>query len=318
MYRCAILDDYQKAALRLAAWERLAGRVEVVTFDDHVGDFDDLAARLADFEIIVAMRNRTPFDRLLLDRLAKLRLLVTTGARNDGIDLAAARARGVVVCGTASIASPTPELAFALILALARNIGAETAAVRAGGWQVSVGADLAGARLGIIGLGRIGSRVAAIARAFEMEVAAWSRNLTEARCREAGVAFAGTLDDLLRTSDFVSVHLALGPTSRGLIGARELALMKPTAKLVNTARGPIIDEAALVRALTERRIAAAALDVFDREPLPKDHPFRMLDNVVATPHIGYVTERNYAIYFGQALEDVEAWLAGAPVRVIQG
>jgi phosphoglycerate dehydrogenase-like enzyme len=317
MHRCAILDDYQNVALKLAPWERLAGRVEIEAFSDHLADPDAVAGRLADFDIVVAMRERTPFGRALVERLPKLKLLITTGARNASFDLAAAKAANIVVCGTRSIGSSTAEHTFALILALARNLPAETASVHGGEWQVSLGTDLAAAKLGLIGLGRLGSRVVAIAKAFGMDVAAWSPNLTEERCRGAGVAHAGSLDVLLGESDFVSIHLVLAPATRGLIGARELSLMKPTARLINTSRGPIVDESALIAALAERRIAAAALDVFDLEPLPAGHPFRSLDNVLATPHIGYVTERNYRLFYGDALEDIDAWLAGAPVRVVE-
>jgi phosphoglycerate dehydrogenase-like enzyme len=318
MYRCAILDDYQNAASKLAPWERLAGQVEVEAFSDHLADAEAVARRLADFDIVVAMRERTPFGRALIERLPKLKLLITTGARNASFDLKAAKAANVVVCGTGSIGLSAAELAFALLMALARNLPDETRAVRSNGWQVSLGVELAGAKLGLVGLGRLGSRVATIAKAFAMNVAAWSPNLTEERSRAAGVEHAASLDALLRDSDFVSIHIVLGPTTGGLIGARELSLMKPTARLINTSRGPIVDEGALVAALTERRIAAAALDVFDVEPLPPDHPFRSLDNVLATPHIGYVTEGNYRIFYGDALEDIEAWLAGTPVRVIEG
>lgn len=317
MYRCAVLDDYQAVAKRAADWREVEEQVEVVVFHDHEAGLDALAARLADFDILVAMRERTLFNRGLLERLPKLKLLVTTGARNASIDLSAARDRGVIVCGTRSVPSPTPELTFALLLALARNLPAELRSLHDGSWQVSVGTDIAGARLGLIGLGKVGSRVAGFGKAFAMEVTAWSPHLTEARCREAGVAFAGTLDALLGSADFVSIHLVLGAGTRGLIGRRELALMQPTARLINTSRGPIIDEKALIEALRERRIAGAALDVFDIEPLPADHPFRTLDNVLATPHLGYVTERNYAIFYGDAVADIKGWLAGTPLRVIE-
>jgi phosphoglycerate dehydrogenase-like enzyme len=317
MYRCAILDDYQGAALGAADWSRLDGRVETVAFHDHLADLDAVAGRLSDFDIVVAMRERTPFGRALFERLPNLKLLITTGARNALIDLAAAREHCVIVCGTRSVATPTPELTFALMLALARNLPAETGSLRAGGWQTTVGADLAGSRLGIIGLGRVGSRVAAYAKAFDMQVTAWSRNLTEARCKETGVAFAGTLENLLRAADFVSIHLVLAPSTRGLIGKDELALMKPAARLINTSRGAIVDEAALIESLRARRIAGAALDVFDVEPLPAGHPFRQLDNVLATPHLGYVSERNYACFYGDAVAGIETWLDGAPVRMIE-
>jgi phosphoglycerate dehydrogenase-like enzyme len=316
MLRCAVLDDYQGVALKAADWSRLDGRVETIAFSDRRAP-DELAARLADFEIIIAMRERTPFDRALLERLPRLKLLVTTGARNAAIDLAAARDRDVVVCGTRSAQTPTSELTFALLLALARNLIPETRSLRSGGWQTSVGTDLAGARLGVLGLGKIGLQVAAFAKAFEMDVAAWSPNLTQARCDEAGVAFARGLDDLLIAADFLTIHIVLSQATRGLIGRRELALMKPTARLINTSRGPIVEEAALIEALKQRRIAGAALDVFDIEPLPSDHPFRHLDNVLATPHLGYVSERNYAVFYSDAVADIAAWLDGSPIRVIE-
>ena len=317
MMRCAILDDYQNVAMGLADWDRLAGKVEIRAFSDHLADRDAVAARLADFDIVVAMRERTPFDRALLERLPKLKLLITTGPRNASIDVRAAHERGVVVCGTGAFGPSTAELTIGLMLALARGLPAEAAAVREGGWQIGLGTDLSGARLGVIGLGRLGARVAAVAKALEMEVAAWSRNLTDERCREAGVQRAASLDDLLRESDFVTIHVVLSPASRGLIGKRELGLMKPTAMLINTSRGPIVDEAALIDALDKRRIAAAALDVFDVEPLPANHPFRTLGNVIATPHIGYVTHTTYATYFSGVLEDIEAWLSGTPVRLVE-
>jgi phosphoglycerate dehydrogenase-like enzyme len=317
MHRCAVLDDYQTVSLKSADWSRLDGRVETVVFSDHLADRDALADRLADFDVIVAMRERTPFDRSLIERLPKLKLLITTGARNASIDLTAARRHDVVVCGTRSVPNPTPELTFALLLGIARNLTTEMNSVGSGGWQTSVGVDIAGARLGILGLGRVGSRVASYAKAFDMEVSAWSPNLTEARCRPAGVAFAGTLDNLLRSADFLSIHIVLSPSTRGLIGRRELALMKSTARLINTSRGPIVDEAALIEALKSNRIAGAALDVYDVEPLPADHPFRSASHVLATPHIGYVSERTYAVFYGDAVEDIAAWLDGSLVRVIE-
>jgi phosphoglycerate dehydrogenase-like enzyme len=318
MYRCAILDDYQNVALRLAPWESLAGKVEIVVFCDHLSDRDALAERLLDFDIILCMRERTPFDRALFERLPKLKMLITTGARNASIDARAAEEHGTIVCGTGSSGTgPTSELAFALIMALARNFPTETRQMAAGLWQVTLGTDLAGASLGLLGLGRLGSRVAELGKAFGMNVFAWSPNLTEERCKKAGVEYAGSIEALFSKSDFISIHLVLGPTTHGLVGERELALMKPTARLINTSRGPIVDEKALVRALSDRRIAGAALDVYDIEPLPPEHPLRRLDNVLATPHLGYVTEGNYRIFFNGALEDIEAWLAGVPIRVIK-
>jgi phosphoglycerate dehydrogenase-like enzyme len=311
--RIAVLDDYQGVSGEYADWSTLPDPVDVTAFRDHLDDEDALADRLAPFDVVVAMRERTPFPRSLLQRLPNLRLLVTTGAKNAAIDVAAATERGIVVCGTASLPSGTPELTWALILATARHLPEEVGNVRAGGWQTTVGADLAGARLGVIGLGRLGSRVARIGQAFEMDVVAWSQNLTDERAAEAGVRRVDR-DELLRTADVVTIHLQLSDRTRGLIGADELALMKPTAILVNTSRGPIVDEAALVAALQEHRIAGAGIDVHDTEPLPAGSPLRSLPNAVATPHLGYVTSRTYELFHREAVEDVAAWMSGAPVR----
>jgi phosphoglycerate dehydrogenase-like enzyme len=313
--RVAILDDYQDVARRMADWARLPASVEVAVFRDHLDDPGAVAARLADFDVVVAMRERTPFPRTLLERLPRLRLLVTTGMRNAAIDLQAAADRGVLVCGTAGLPYPTAELTWGLILALFRRIPQEDRATRKGGWQETLGLGLNGKTLGVLGLGTLGSRVARVGRAFEMEVLAWSQNLTAERCAAVGAALTGR-DELLARSDVVTLHLVLSDRTRGLIGARELGLMKPAAYLVNTARGPLVDQAALIRALREGTIAGAGLDVFDEEPLPRDHPLRGLPNTVITPHLGYVTEETYRIFYGQALEDVEAFLRGAPVRVL--
>ena len=314
--RVAILDDYQGAAGRLADWESLSGQAEVVTFHDHLADPDRVAARLADFEAVVAMRERTPFPRGLLVRLPRLRLLVTTGMRNASIDLQAAADLGVTVCGTAGLPYPTAELAWGLILALARRIPQEDQATREGRWQETVGVGLNGKTLGVLGLGTLGTRVARIGRAFEMTVLAWSQNLTRERAAEVGATLVPK-DELLSRADVVSIHLVLSQRTRGLVGARELGLMKRGALLVNTSREPIVDEAALVDALRAGRLAGAGLDVFDEEPLPLDHPFRRLPNTVITPHLGYVTEETYRIFFGQALEDILAYLQDAPVRVLR-
>ena len=313
MPRIAVLDDFQGVSERYADWSTLPEPAEVTVFRDHLDDEDAVAARLAPFDVVVAMRERTPFPRSLLDRLPELRLLVTTGAKNAAIDLAAATENGVVVCGTASLPSGTPELTWALILATARHLPEEVGNVRSGGWQTTVGTDLAGARLGVIGLGRLGSRVARIGQAFEMDVVAWSQNLTDERAAEVGVRRVGK-EELLRTADVVTIHLQLSERTRGLLGAGELALMKPTAILVNTSRGPIVDEAALAAALEEHRLAGAGLDVYDAEPLPGDSPLRRLPNAVATPHLGYVTSRTYELFYREAVEDVAAWMSGAPVR----
>jgi phosphoglycerate dehydrogenase-like enzyme len=318
MHSCAILDDYQNVALSVADWRPLDGKVKVQAFSEHVADRAALAKALAGFDIIVAMRERTPFDAWLFDRLPQLKLLVTTGMRNASIDLAAAAKRGVTVCGTSGSVGTTTELAWGLILALARRIPEENALFHAGGkWQTTLGVGMNGKTLGVIGLGNLGARTAKVGLALEMKVLAWSPRLTAERCAEIGVTHAGSLDDLLRESDVVSIHVVLNEGSRGLLGARELALMKREAFLVNTSRGPIVDEPALIAALKEQRIAGAGLDVFDREPLPSDHPLRRLDNVVATPHLGYVTREGYRVFYTHAVEDIAAWLAGKPVRVLQ-
>ena len=317
MKTCIILDDYQDAALGFADWGRLAGQVAVSGVRDYLPDEDAVAARLADAEIVVIMRERTRFPASLLRRLPKLRLLVTSGMANAAVDLEAARANGVVVCGTGGSLRPPVELAWGLILALARRIVPENASLRAGGrWQDSVGTDLDGRQLGILGLGRIGSDMARIGQAFGMRIVAWSPNLTEERAAAAGAALAPSKEALLEGSDVVTIHLVLSESTRGLIGAEALRRMGRHAFLVNTARAPIVEEAALVRALEEGWIAGAGLDVFETEPLPADHPFRRLPNVLATPHLGYVSERNYRTFFGEGLEDIEAWLAGAPVRTL--
>jgi len=316
MARVAILDDYQNVARRMADWASLPAGTEVVVFADHLSGPDAVAKRLADFDAVVAMRERTPFPCALLERLPKLKLLVTTGMRNASIDVAAAIERGITVCGTAGLPYPTAELTWGLILGLFRRIPSEDRATREGRWQVSCGLGLNGKTLGVIGLGGLGSRVAKIGRAFEMDVIAWSQNLTAARATEVGATLV-TKDELLARSDVVSVHLVLGDRTRGLLGARELARMKPTAYLVNTSRGPIVDETALVDAVRKGTIAGAGLDVYDEEPLPLDHPLRNLPNTVITPHLGYVTEEGYKIFYGHALEDVKGWLAGQPVRVLK-
>ncbi|MFJ5835994.1 D-2-hydroxyacid dehydrogenase family protein [Streptomyces shenzhenensis] len=313
--RCAVLDDFQGVAVESADWSELADRVEVVPLREHLADEDALAAALTDFDIVVTLRERVPFPGSLLARLPRLRLLVASGMRNSVIDYAAAEAHGVTVCGTASSSTPPVELTWALLLGLARGIVEESHALRTGGpWQSTVGADLHGRTLGLLGLGRIGSQVARVGLAFGMRVTAWSQNLTRERAEEVGVEPVLAKEDLLAGSDFVSVHLALGERTRGLLGPAELALMKPTAYLINTSRAAIVDQEALLAALREGRIAGAGVDVFDIEPLPAGHPMRTAPRLLATPHLGYVSRANYATYYGQAVEDIQAYLAGAPVR----
>lgn len=315
--RCAVLDDHQGVALSMADWSPLEGRVEVRVLRRRIADPDELAAEIGDCEIVVAMRERTPFGAGLLRRLPRLRLLVTTGRRNASIDLEAAEAAGVTVCGTSSAVHPTAELTWALILGLARHLPTEERAFREGGpWQSTVGTDLDGRTLGVLGLGRIGGRVARVATAFGMDVLAWSENLTEERAAEAGARLARGKEELLDGSDIVSVHLQLSERTRGLLGEEELRAMRPHAYLVNTSRAAIIDRAALLRALREGWIAGAGLDVFDTEPVPADDPLRTLPNVLATPHLGYVTERNYRTFYGEAVEDIAAFLDGEPVRLL--
>nr|WP_210244055.1 D-2-hydroxyacid dehydrogenase family protein [Arthrobacter yangruifuii] len=313
--KCAVLDDYQQAATRFADWTQLGGAVDLTVFPDHLDSEDALAARLAGFDAVVLMRERTPFTAALLARLPRLKLLVTTGMRNASIDLAAARDLGVTVCGTGSNPQPPAELTWALILGLARHLVPEANALRdRGPWQSSIGTDLHGAVLGVLGLGKIGSQVARVGAAFGMDVLAWSSNLTEERAADAGARLTGSKEELLAAADVVTVHLVLSERTRGLIGAGELALMKPTAHLVNTSRAGIVDQPALLDALQSGRLAGAGLDVFEEEPLPAASAFRDLPNVLATPHLGYVTERNYRTFFPQVVEDIAAFLAGTPVR----
>ena len=313
--RCAVLDDYQGVALASADWSALADRVDVRVLHEHLTDRDALVAALEDCEILVVMRERTPMDAELLDRLPRLRLLVTSGMRNASIDLAAAARHGITVCGTTSSAEPPVELTWALILGLARHVRAEAQGLREGGpWQSTVGTDLAGRTLGLLGLGRIGSRVARVGLAFGMDVLAWSPHLTDERAAEHGVRRAADKRELMAGSDIVSLHLVLSDRTRGIVGEDELRAMRPTARLVNTSRAGLVDGEALLRALREGWIAGAGLDVFATEPLPADDPLRTLPNVLALPHLGYVTEANYARFHGGAVEDIEAWLAGAPIR----
>jgi phosphoglycerate dehydrogenase-like enzyme len=313
MTRVAILDDYQDAARDFGDWESLDA--EVVVFHDHLAGDDDVVERLLPFDVVMAMRERTPFPRERLERLPNLKLLVTTGMGNAAIDTGAARELGITVAGTGGTPTHTAELTWGLILALARHIPAEDRAIREGGWQHTVGLELAGLTLGVIGLGRLGSQVARIGRAFGMNVIGWSHNLDPDHARGLDVEPV-TKEELLRRSDVVTIHVRLGDRSRGMIGAAELAQMKPTALLINTSRGPIVDDAALVDALHAGAIAGAGLDVYDIEPLPRDDPLRSAPNTVLTPHVGYVTGASYTAFYGDAVEDVAAFLRGDPIRVI--
>lgn len=314
--RCAILDDYQNVALKMADWSALSGKAEITVFNEHLGDSANVVRSLADFDIICAMRERTPFRRDVIEKLPKLKLLLTSGARNASFDVEAAKERGIVVCGTGGFGNPTAQLAIGLMLELTRKIGFENARLKAGErWQITMGQDLEGQTLGIVGLGKLGSRVAAIAQAIGMKVNAWSQNLTPEKCAAAGVGYMSK-EELFATSDFITIHVILSKRSRGLITRDDLNRMKPTAYLINTARGPIVDEAALLDLLQQRKIAGAGLDTLSEEPLPVDHPIRKLDNVVLTPHLGYVTEQGYRRYYSDMVEDIVAWMNGAPVRVI--
>ncbi|MDB5795026.1 MAG: Hydroxyacid dehydrogenase [Noviherbaspirillum sp.] len=315
MKKIAILDDYQGVALSLGPWEKLKGRAEVTVFRDHLDDTKALIARLSGFHVLVANRERTLLGAEVLAALPHLELIVTSGKRNAAIDVGAASARGATVCGTDTLGYPTAELTWAMILGFARHLPAEAAAMRAGAWQTTVGMGLNGKVLGIVGFGRVGTDVGRIGAAFGMKVLGWSRSLTEERAAAAGASSA-SLETILREADVVSVHLPLSTETRHLISTRELSMMKPGALLVNTARGPIIDEDALIEALKSNKIRGAALDVFNHEPLAASHPLRKLNNVLLTPHLGYVTEENYRMQFAQIVENIDAWLNGKPVRVI--
>src|SRR5271168_4450962 len=314
--RCAILDDYQNVVLKSADWSKVKGDVDIKAFTAHLGGPDEVIAALQNFDIVVAMRERTGFPKAVIEALPDLKLLITTGMRNASIDTEAAKARGVTVCGTPNFGNPTAGIAIGLMLELTRHIGYENARMHAGAtWQSTIGPDLEGLTLGILGLGKLGTRTANIAKAFGMKVIAWSQNLTAEKAQEAGVGYVGK-DDLFRQSDFITIHVVLSPRTRGIIGAKELGLMKASAFVINTSRGPIIDEAALIAALRDKKIGGAGLDVFDTEPLPLDHPLRKMDNVVITPHLGYVTEQNYRYYFSGVVEDIRGFLDGKPVRVL--
>ncbi|WP_285415443.1 D-2-hydroxyacid dehydrogenase family protein [Pseudomonas sp. efr-133-TYG-5] len=313
--RIAVIDDWQDVARDVLDWSVLDSLGEVSFVHDYPADNATLAERLARYEVICVMRERTRFDADLLGRLPNLKLLVTGGMRNAALDLPAAAARGIQVCGTDSYKHAAPELTWALIMAATRNLVKEANALRDGHWQQGLGGDLHGKTLGILGLGSIGQRVAQFGQVFGMRVIAWSENLTAERAAQAGVGYVSK-QELFAQADVLSVHLVLSERSRGLVDAQALAWMKPTALLVNTARGPIVDEAALIKALQKQRIGGAALDVYDQEPLPALHPFRTLDNVLATPHVGYVSRQNYQQFFSQMIEDIQAWSAGNPIRLL--
>ena len=317
MVRAAILDDYQNVAMAFADWSRIAKDVEIKVFNKPFGSQDEAIKALQGFAVVVGMRERTPFPRKVVEALPDLKLLITTGARNNSFDIKACAERGVTVCGTGAAGSPTTGIAFGLMLELTRRIGFENARLKAGApWQTTIGRDLEGLTLGILGLGKLGQRSAAVGKAFGMKTITWSQNLTEEKTKAAGADYVSK-DDLFRNADFVTIHLVLSDRSRGLVGAKELGLMKKSAYLINTSRGPIVDEKALIAVLQSKSIAGAGLDVFDIEPLPLDHPFRKMDNVVITPHHGYVSEQNYRKYFPDIVEDIRAWLDGKPVRVIE-
>lgn len=316
--RCAILDDYFDIALSLADWPALKDRVDVTVFDKPFASEADAAGALKDFEIICAMRERTAFPKSLLDALPKLKLLITSGMRNAAIDMEAAKERKVVLCGTQYSRDPTAPLTMGLILELTRGIGRENARMHAGeAWQSFAGTEIEGKTLGVIGLGKLGSKVAGMAKVFGMNVIAWSPNLTPEKCKEAGVGYASK-DELFATSDIITIHVVLSPRSRGLVGAADLARMKPQAYLVNTARGPIVDEDALLAALRDKKIAGAGIDVFSVEPLPLDHPLRKLDNVVITPHLGYATRESLQAHYQQMVACIDAFAKGGepPRRLV--
>jgi phosphoglycerate dehydrogenase-like enzyme len=313
--RIAVLDDYQQVALSMADWSSLSRVTEIIAFRDHFKTVAQLKTRLKGFDVIIAMRERTPFPRQLLAQLTDLRLLVTTGMRNASIDITAATEQGIPVCGTRGGGPATAELAWGIILSLIRNIPREFSAVRDGKWQTTLGVELQGKTLGLLGLGNLGSHMAVIGKAFGMSVIAWSQNLTLEKALQSGVRLV-TKDELFSGSDILSVHLQLSDRTRGLVGTSELALMKPSAYFINTSRGPIVDRAALIRALQTRTIAGVGLDVYDEEPLPPDDPIRKLDNVVLTPHLGFVTRETYTVFYRDAVEDIQAYLNGQPIRVL--
>ena len=313
--KIAVLDDYQNVARGMADWSGLEARHEITFFNDIYEGLDGFAQRLAPFDVVCITRERSPFKADIIDRLPNLKLVVTAGMRNAALDMEACKARGIPVLGTSGSVQATPELAWGLMLSLARNIHIEDQRMRGGTWITTLGTDLQGKTLGILGLGRIGRIMASIARAFEMKPIAWSANLTAESAAEAGVERVEK-DELFQRADFLTIHYKLGERSRGLVGARELNLMKPTAFLVNTSRGPVVDTDALIAALTAGRIAGAGIDVYDYEPLPPDHPLRKCPRTLLTPHLGYVTDGTYHLFFTQMVESLQSWFDGKPVRVL--
>lgn len=315
MVAIAVLDDYQQVALRLADWSGLKVHHEIRVFTRPFGSLDEAAAALAGFEVVCAMRERTRFPAALFARLPRLKLLVTTGQRNAAIDMDAARAHGVMVCGTPSPAHATAELALGMMIALSRRFGEESHNMQEGRWQTTLGRDLKGRTLGLLGLGRLGGQMAGFGRALGMSVVAWSENLTDETAAAHSARRVGK-DELFSGSDVLSIHTKLSRRTTGIVGAREIALMKPDAILINTSRGPIVDTAALISALERGHLAGAGIDVYDEEPLPADHPLRSTPRTLLTPHIGYVTEETYRIFYGGTVTAIEAWLAGRPVMVL--
>jgi len=316
MKRLAIIDDYEELALKMGNWESLSPEIQTDVFNDHIVGEEALVERLLSYDILMIMRERTPFPRSIIEKLPNLKLLVTSGPRNNSVDLAACSDRGIVVSGTGSRKSPPTEQTWALILALLKKIIQADQRTRSGKWGGDATVELADKTLGVLGLGRLGGAVSRVAQAFGMKVIAWSQNLTAQRAEELGVLKVDK-DELFKTADIVTVHLVLSDRTRGIVSAKEIGLMKPTAYIINTARGPIIEEAALIDALKNRRIAGAGIDVFDVEPLPPDHPMLKLDNTVLSPHLGYVSEENFKTYFTQAVEDIAAWSDGQAIRVLE-
>ena len=305
--KIAILDDYQNVGLKMTDWSALSGRAEIAVFNDHVADPSALVERLLPFDVVCVMRERTPLPREVLERLPRLKLIASTGSRNPSIDMEAAKELGITVTATGYSSSPTIELTWALLLASVRGIVQENNSIRDGGWQKSVGQDLKGTTLGVVGLGNVGGQVARIGLAFGMKIIAWSQKMTPEIAEAAGARLVSK-DELFRQADIVTIHLILSRRTKGIVGTAELGLMKPTSRLINTSRGPIVDEASLIKALGSHAIAGAAIDVFDQEPLPSEHPFRSMDNVLTTPHVGYVTEGLYRMFYADTVANISAWL----------